>query len=150
VGITGRSDSLMLELLEVSYLQTAGGSTLGANANGESVQVSRNEFHKLDIGGLGLGVQAITPSGKAKLSLKVDWGVSVLWSDVHVAGGGEPSSNGITGDVHGFMRTELAGCVRSSASLIPDSRTWGCLTVGTNIYEESWLNGVAVGVRADF
>lgn len=150
LGLTGRSGSFLVELAEVSYMQTAGGSSLAANANGETVQVTRDELHKLDVGVLGVGVQGITPSGKAKLALKFDWGMSSLWSSARVSGGTGPATDGMIGDLHGFARLEAAACARSKLVLFEDSTTWGCLTGGTNIYEEGWFNGVAVGLRADF
>ena len=150
LGLTARLGSLLFEVAELSYMQTAGGSSLPAVANGETVQVSRDALHKLDVGMFGVGMQTIAPSGKAKLSMKVDWGWSTVWSFAGVSGGSQAPTSGAIGDQHWFVRSELAACARTALTVFEDARTWGCLTVASNVYEEGWLNGVAVGLRADF
>jgi hypothetical protein len=149
-GVTARVGSLIFEFAEVSYQRTAGGSSLDASANGETVQVSRSELHKVDVAFLGVGMQAISPSGKAKLAMKTDWGWSTMWGYANANGAGDKTS-GVIGDQHWFVRAEVAACARANLRLTEDSRSWGCLTGSTNVYEEdAWLNGFNFGVRADF
>jgi hypothetical protein len=135
---------------EMTYMQTAQGQSDWERANGAPVLVDRDVLHKFDFGLTGGGFQAISPNTRFKASFKADWGMSVMWSSVALHDASGTASSGTVGDTHLYARAEIAVCQRANAALYDWGRTWACVTVAPNIYEEGWFNGVAVGLRTDF
>jgi hypothetical protein len=148
-GLDVRWGALFLEGLELSYMQTATGQSDLEHANGAAVRVDRDIVHKFDVA-MGGGLQAISPTNRFKVSTKMDMGVSSLWSTATMHEADGTASNGAWGDTHFYWRAEVAVCQRVNFTPYEDARSWGCIAVAPNLFEEGWLNGVAVGLRADF
>jgi hypothetical protein len=148
-GLDFRWGALFLEGMELTYMQSAQGQSAWEHANGGSVLVQRDSVQKFDIA-MGGGVQAISPTNRFKISAKTDMGISSMWASVKMQDLTGATSTGSWGDTHFYWRSEVAICQRVNASLYEDARSWGCVTVAPNLWEDGWLNGVAVGLRADF
>jgi hypothetical protein len=148
-GLDFRWGALFFEGLELTYMQTAQGQSDWERANGGVVRVDRDIVRKFDMA-MGGGFQAISPTNRFKVSVKTDMGYSAMWSTTTMREADGTSSSGTWGDSHIYWRSEIAICQRVNVSLYEDARSWGCIAVAPNMYEEGWLNGVAVGLRADF
>jgi hypothetical protein len=150
MSVDFRYGPLVIHGLEVSYMSTTSGQSGTEPANGSAVRVFRDPMQKVDFGLTGAGLQGIAPSGRFKMSATFDWGVSLVWSQASFIDASGGTSNGAVGDSHLYARTTFAVCQRTNMALYDANRTWACITAAPNIYESGWLNGVAVGVRAEF